>query len=84
MFFSEISKFLGEIETNNFTVSNNEITIFGFSLFGTIFFSSKQTPHEFWIKIPHHKVKDEVYLSDIMSKGYRSAVKLLMSLIALT
>ena len=38
MHFSEIERFLGEIETDNFTVSNNEIMTFGFSLFGTTIF----------------------------------------------
>ena len=35
MLFSGIYRFLGGIETDNFTVSYNEITILGFSLFGT-------------------------------------------------
>ena len=40
MLFDELERFLGEIETDNFTVSNNENTTFGFSLFGTTFSSS--------------------------------------------
>ena len=40
MLFDELYRFLGEIETDNFTASNNENTTFGFSLFGTTFFSS--------------------------------------------
>ena len=32
-----IKRFLGEIEIDNFTVSNNENMTFGFSLFGTTF-----------------------------------------------
>ena len=40
MLFNEISRFLGEIKTDNFIVSNNENTTFGFSLFWTSFFSS--------------------------------------------
>ena len=37
MLFNEIKRFLSEIVTDNFTVSNNENTTFGFSLFGTTF-----------------------------------------------
>ena len=33
MLFNEIWRFLSEIKTDNFTVSNNENTTFGFSLF---------------------------------------------------
>ena len=40
MLFDELKRFLGETETDNFTVSNNENTTFGFSLFETTFFSS--------------------------------------------
>ena len=37
MLFEELQRFLGEIKTDNFTVSNNENTSFGFSLFGITF-----------------------------------------------
>ena len=40
MIFDELVRFLGEIEIDNFTVSNNENTTFGFSLYGTTFSSS--------------------------------------------
>ena len=43
MLFDE---FLGEIETDNFTASNSEITTFGFLLFGTTFFLSIEYPVE--------------------------------------
>ena len=38
MLFDELCRFLGEIETDNFNVSNKVNTTFGFSLFGTTFF----------------------------------------------
>ena len=40
MLFREIKRFLGEIETDYFTVSNNAIMTFGCSLFRTTFSSN--------------------------------------------
>ena len=50
MIFNEIQTFLGKIEIDDFTVSNNENTTFGFSLFGTTIFMNSR------LKVLHKKV----------------------------
>ena len=65
--FSEIERFLCEIETDSFTVSNNEIITFGFSLFGTTFFLPIEFPMNFGSKTsPKDLRRNTLVLSEIM------------------